>query len=104
MTNSSEVPAILAPERITVRFGLMAPPLREQIPGLVDSDHFQKDADALTRLWVRGLIYDSDHRRCSAKLLRKMEAAMGVTRQRRRTKGGTAVTPPQAERAVPNVA
>ncbi len=62
--------------QLQIDFGAMAPKLKEQIKAAdlkADSDgieHCQKDADALTRLAVRGLLPDSAVRNGRKKLMK----------------------------------
>jgi hypothetical protein len=69
---------------LSLHFGAMAPKLAEQIPDDVCVDagdllHWQKDADAITRLAIRGVITDSQARAGRQKLVQRIaKAARGV--------------------------
>jgi len=62
----------------TLIFGALAPPIHEQL-GLArptagsPADHWQRDADAISRLAVRGLLADSESLRARRRLLKRME-------------------------------
>jgi prephenate dehydratase len=59
-----------------VRFGALAPPLAAQLHGLnIDADrldNLQKDADAVTRLYVQGLLTEQQAERALRKLSRRI--------------------------------
>jgi hypothetical protein len=67
---------------IGIHFGAMAPPLKEQLKefNLDDNslEHFQKDAEAIVRLAIRGIIPDSvkssANKRLLKNIVRKIEA------------------------------
>lgn len=71
---------------IGIHFRALVPSLKEQLApqleniqeGIADEDleHFQKDADAIVRLSVRGLITDSAKRSACQKLLKKIVKAI----------------------------
>lgn len=69
-------------EKISLRFGPFAPPLGTQLrdQGVVlpvdDLGHFQADADAITRVKVRGLLPDAQAEKCRIKLLRAIGKAV----------------------------
>ena len=62
--------------QISLHFGAMAAPLSEQLQGCDidtnDLNHFQKDADAIVRLAVRGLITDSTKTSAHRKLIKNI--------------------------------
>jgi FAD synthase len=62
---------------IGLRFGAVAPPLHQQL-GIapVAVDPFQADADAITRLVVRGLLSDAEAERARLRLGRKIVGAV----------------------------
>lgn len=65
---------------ISLHFGALAPTLKEQLKEHVIDDtdlkHFQRDADAITRLAVRGLITDSTKMRAHKVLMRNIVRAI----------------------------
>lgn len=66
-------------KRILVEFGALSRPLADQISHLGfnkdDVEHWQKDADAITRLCVRQLIAEGESKRAMKKLISKIESA-----------------------------
>lgn len=73
-----------------IRFGPMAPPLADQLERLgypvpPDMDHVQRDADAITRLYVRGVLNASAARGARNKLMRELAKAVHDARQEGRT-------------------
>jgi hypothetical protein len=68
-------------DRLSLRFGVFAPPLRDQLreAGLrVESgalDHFQRDAAAIDRLAVRDVLTDAATTRARKRLLKAITAA-----------------------------
>jgi hypothetical protein len=70
-----------------IRFGAMAPPLRQQLAeqGCVlhpdDEPGLQADADALTRLYLRGLLRASEVRAARQRLAKRiLSAALDLER------------------------
>lgn len=65
--------------QVTIELGALAKPLSEQIPsGTIDSSDvevFQKDSDAITRLYVRGYITGAQTATARKKLLRALQKA-----------------------------
>jgi len=60
-----------------LRFGAMVPSLREQIGfDLKNLDQYQKDADAIVRLFLRDLLSDSKKQECNRRLLKRIEKAI----------------------------
>lgn len=63
---------------LKLNFGALAPKLSEQLidagvsASVVDRKQWQKDADAITRLYVRSLIADSTALDARKKLMRKI--------------------------------
>jgi chemotaxis regulatin CheY-phosphate phosphatase CheZ len=59
-----------------IRFGALAPPLAAQLRGLkIDADrldNLQKDADAVIRLYVQGLLTEQQAERALRKLSRRI--------------------------------
>ncbi len=55
-------------------FGALAPPLIEQVPELaaLDALKFQQDADAITRLAVRGLLTEAEVHRARQRLVTRI--------------------------------
>ena len=51
--------------------GALCPKLSEQIPGL--SEHYDRDADAITRLVIRGILTDSEATKARKRLLKRIE-------------------------------
>lgn len=58
-------------QKAQVRFGAMAPKLSEQVPGAPAC--LQDDADAVTRLYLRGLLTESEARRARHRIVRAIE-------------------------------
>ena len=54
-----------------IHMGALSPKLSDQIPGL--PDHFDRDADAITRLKVRGLMTDSEGDKARKRLVKAIE-------------------------------
>lgn len=68
--------------RISIELGALAPPLAEQL-GLESTerlDHLQKDADALTRLRVRGLLTERESTAASKRLVKRIVSLARVAR------------------------
>lgn len=67
--------------QINISFGALAPTIAEQLEkqnvGVEPErlEHFQKDADAISRLHVRGLIPDSVAKNIREKLMKKIAFA-----------------------------
>ena len=65
---------------VDIELGAIAKPLSEQIPEAVmdrrDVAMFQKDSDAISRLYIRGLIPESQARSAKMKLMKKMQKAI----------------------------
>ena len=61
---------------LCIDFGALAYPLSDQIkPHCMSAEkleHFQRDADAIVRLCVRGLLIDSAAHICRKKLMRRI--------------------------------
>lgn len=68
---------------IDIAFGALCPPLSEQLPAGVipveTLDHLQRDADAITRLAVRGLLTAVQVHAARSKLVEKIAAASAKT-------------------------
>jgi hypothetical protein len=54
-----------------IAFGAMCPKLSEQIDGL--PEEFDRDADAITRLIIRGFLSESVATSCRKKLVKNIE-------------------------------
>lgn len=54
-----------------VVFGALAPPLSQQISGLPKM--YDKDADSITRLVVRGIITEGEAHKARMRLLKRIE-------------------------------
>ncbi len=64
---------------IALSFGPMAKPLKEQLNGLGDDqylDQAQLDADAITRLYLRGLLADGEAKKARKRLLGAIRASL----------------------------
>lgn len=64
-----------------IRLGVITPPLKTQLQGIlpaVELDMYDKDADAISRLAVRGLITAAAATRARQRLIRSIEKAAGV--------------------------
>jgi len=80
--------SLVMPERfkekemqVEIHFGALADPLEKQLEGFNISadkiEHFQKDADAITRLVVRGLIPDGAAHQARKKIIRNITTSQG---------------------------
>lgn len=63
--------------KFSITFGALAPPLSEQLPDgakikRMDLIHFQKDADAITRLFVLGLMTNTGANAARKRLMQKI--------------------------------
>lgn len=69
-------------QKIGIRFGAMAPSIKEQIKEQgfkidpTDCAHLQKDAEAITRLRIRGLLTDSACKSAHDKLFKKITSSL----------------------------
>lgn len=66
---------------LSIQFGALAPDIKRQLPpGVVmadgDLEHFQRDADSITRLSVRGLITDAAKNAARQKLMERIVKAV----------------------------
>ena len=60
-----------------IYFGAMSDPIKKQIGfDSVDVKHIQKDADAVTRLVIRGIITDSQANQARTKLAKRIGEIM----------------------------
>lgn len=63
-----------------ITFGAMADPLRKQLEmtgiDVGTINHLQRDADAIVRLHVRGLLTDSETSRARIRVIKKINAAL----------------------------
>lgn len=53
-----------------IEFGPLSAPLREQIPGLVASEWYQKKADAISLLTIHGLLTKQESDRARRRLIK----------------------------------
>lgn len=60
-------------EKLNIRFGAMVPPLAEQIGEILNVDTYQKDADAVVRLYLRGVITDTEKQNANKRLFKMIE-------------------------------
>lgn len=74
------------PREIGLSFGALSDPLAQQladqgvrVPPLDKMEHFQRDADALVRVSIRGLIPDAQVRAARKKLMKRITAAIAAT-------------------------
>ena len=58
-------------------FGAMAPKPSQQVPGI--DPHFDKDADAITRLLVRGIITPSEAHKARKRLIKSIARELQKT-------------------------
>lgn len=79
MTNQSTMDRRTTNRNLEIYFGALCDPIAEQLvkQGAADFDaidihHFQLDADAITRLSVRGLIPDGQRRQLHTKLFTRI--------------------------------
>ena len=65
---------------LALTFGAFAAPLKKQLRGhrvpSKDVAHFQADADAITRLGIRGLLSDAEKRRARQRLIDRIAKAV----------------------------
>lgn len=64
-----------------IELGALAPSLIEQLAGAVDADklaHFDQDADAITRLYVRGYIPESVAGKARKRLVKEISKCAEV--------------------------
>ena len=70
----------LKKEKAGITFGAMADPLRIQLEMTgIDAgtiNHFQRDADAIVRLNVRGLLSDTETRKARLRVVKKLAVAI----------------------------
>lgn len=71
--------------KLTLQFGAMAPKLAEQLDGIARLPKsllsaFQQDADAVTRLAVRGLLPDGETAKARKRLLKRVAAQVEFAR------------------------
>ena len=70
---------MLGKEKLGITFGAMATPLRKQLEmtgmDVGSINHFQRDADAVTRLHVRGFLTDAETRKARIRLINKISVA-----------------------------
>ena len=70
------------PQEFGITFGALAPEIKEQLDeaGLVydekDADHFNRDAEAITRLFLRDLIPNGQAEKARQKLVKKIGEAV----------------------------
>jgi hypothetical protein len=71
--------------RIDIHFGALAPALSEQIGHLIEDpktmEHLERDADAITRLVIRGLVSDREGERARDRLFKKIVKALKSGKQ-----------------------
>ena len=64
--------------RLELHFGALTDPvskqLSEQFKTPIDLPQFDKDADALVRVYVRGIISDSENKKARQRLMKKITA------------------------------
>ncbi len=60
--------------KITITFGAMAEPIDAQVPELSreNADRLQRDAEAITRLHVRGLLTDTETRNSRRRFMKEL--------------------------------
>lgn len=63
-------------EKFSIRFGAMCPPLAEQIGEIPNIEQYQADADAITRLYLRGVIPNSAKENAHKRLFRQIERSL----------------------------
>ncbi len=59
-----------------IRIGLMAPHIGEQLPDLdaEKADHFNRDAEAICRLFARGVLAVSERRKAEKRLVKAISS------------------------------
>jgi hypothetical protein len=67
----------VAVKKISFTFGVLSEPLKQQIPNLKDDGgHLQKDADAISRLSVRGMLTEKETKRARDRLAKHIFKAV----------------------------
>lgn len=67
---------------LNLRFGAMSPTIKQQLNEQgykidnTDCVHFQKDAEAITRLRIRGMLNDSQCKSATDKLFKKISQSL----------------------------
>ena len=64
--------------KLSIHLGALAPPLSEQLAGLADPDtlaHFDRDAEAIARLAVRGLLTGAEKEAAYKRLVKAITKA-----------------------------
>lgn len=64
---------------MSITLGAMEPPLTEQLKGLAsneDLSHLQRDAQAITRCHIRGLISDRESDKARRRLIKRIERTL----------------------------
>ena len=87
-------------KRYEVRVGSLAPPMHEQL-GVPEqaADHVQKDADAIVRLSVRGILSESERDRACKRMLKRMERELpDLLAEHERSAAGDAADAPGRSR------
>ncbi len=66
-----------------ITFGALSPRIKEQLPAavkikLMDLIHIQKDADAIARLSIRGILSDSETRNARRRVMKEIMRAANL--------------------------
>lgn len=64
-----------------IEFGWAAPTIATQFPHMDKNNamHFQRDSEDLSRLKIRGMITETEHRKARQRLAKAIFRALGVT-------------------------
>lgn len=64
--------------KFAIKFGWGAPTIQEQFPSMDDNEayHFQQDAMTLSRLKIRGVISDAEHKAAIRRLAKAIWKVM----------------------------
>lgn len=71
---------------MNVTFGALSPPLSRQLAGVQSREvirHWQRDADAITRLAVRGLLTEREVGNARLRLCRQIRESVGAAAARK---------------------
>lgn len=68
------------PKTLTITFGAMAPPMEQQLRGLLippkEVDRLEKLARAVTILKIHGILVESEYRKAHGRIMRQIDKAI----------------------------